>query len=151
MFPGRQQKRRLVEEEEEEKKEGGAKKKVKKEENENIYRIYAKNFTKAEEQGEMKVVAEARQEKLNRSPESVSISPNQVVTIVAREGQSPPKTNNQRSPKLISGSSPTIGGGGVIHCGQTQQSPLTPKSKMIPSTALKQVCKHIFQPCLDFC
>jgi len=135
VFPGRQQKRRLVEEEEEE-KEGGAKKKVKKEENENIYRISAKNFTKAEEQGEMKVVAEARQE--NRSPESVSISPNQVVTIVAREGQSPPKTNNQRSPKLISGSSPTIGGGGVIHCGQTRQSPSTPKSKMIPSTALKQ-------------
>ena len=113
MFPGRQQKRRLAEEEE--KEDGGGKKvkkeenekkvkkeendeRVKKEENENVYRIFAKNLRKAdEEQGD-----------------GIAEMERMVVTIVGKEGP----LGSQRSPTSA----------GLIHCiAPPQQTPSTAK------------------------
>jgi len=135
VFPGRQQKRRLADEEE---KEDGGGKKVKKVENENGYRILAKNFRKADEkqQGEMSemermVVVGSKQDEKEKLGKGVESS-KEVVTTVGREEASPPSPGSQRSPKLLNGSSPT----GLIHCTPPQQNPST--DSILPNTTLKQ-------------
>ena len=139
VFHGRQRKRRLPEEEE--KEDGGGDKKVKKEENDNVYRIHAKNFRKAdEEQGEIKemeqmVVEGSKQDDKEKLSKSINSS-NEVVAIVGKEGPSPPSMSGQRTPKLLNGSSPASAG--LIPRAHPQQSPLT--AEMVPKTALKQVC-----------
>ena len=62
---------------------------------------------------------------------------NEVVAIVGKEGPSPPSMFGQRGPKLLNGSSPASAG--LIPRGHPQQSPSA--AKMVPKTALKQVCK----------
>ena len=138
VFPGRQQKRRLAEEEE---KEDGGGKKVKNED-ENDYRIFAKNLKKAdEEQGmERMVMVGPKQDKKEKLVKSVESS-NEVVATVGKEGPSPPSTGSQRSPKMLNGSSPTSAG--LIHCSPAQQSSST--DKMLPNTALKQVCTQTLE------
>ena len=140
VFHGRQRKRRLPEEEE--KEDGGGDKKVKKEENDNVYRIHAKNFRKAdEEQGEIKEMEQmgvegSKQDEKEKLSKSIKRS-NEVVATVGKEGPSPPSIFGQRGPKLLNGSSPASAG--LIPRAHPQQSPWT--AKMVPKTALKQVCK----------
>jgi len=137
VFHGRQRKRRLPEEKE--KEDGGGDKKVKKEENDNVYRIHAKNFRKAdEEQGEIKEMEQmgvegSKQDEKEKLSKSIKRS-NEVVATVGKEGPSPPSIFGQRGPKLLNGSSPASAG--LIPRAHPQQSPST--AKMVPKTALKQ-------------
>ena len=116
---------------------------MKKEENDNVHRIHAKNFRKAdEEQGEIKemeqmVVEGSKQDDKEKLSKSIKSS-NEVVAIVGKEGPSPHSMSGQRSPKLLNGSSPA--NVGLIPRTHSQQSPST--TKMVPKTALKQVCRQ---------
>ena len=129
VFPVKPQKRRLDDLEEKEEEEEI--KKVKKEENGSLYKIFAKNLVKEDQQEDNKevetlMVVSAKSQELRTSPDS--ISSNHLVTTAARGANSPVSTSKSPQSQLL------INGGGTV-------ATLSPHiSKITPKTAIKQVC-----------